>query len=199
MPKKTKAAAEAPPAPNKPDAGAVLNKAKAAFDQYRKKTAGAAPHSGKDDRHGPPRGFPPGMSFPAYPMPGWGAPPSPTPGAPWPGIPWPAGGGPGAMPGPGAAAAPIAEGVGQMLRVGVAFATAAFASGLQVVQGFAGPMGGHSPWPMAQSQCGCCQSECGCDCGDECGCNCGCQRSCCGDEGCGDCCHVGVRNCRCCC
>jgi hypothetical protein len=190
MPKQAKAAAAPTPAPAKPDAGAVLNKAKAAFDQYRKKTAGASSRSRKDDRHGPPHGFPPGTPFPAYPMPGWGAPPSPTQGAPWPGITWPTGGGQGPMPGPGAAAAPFAEGVGQMLRVGVAFATAAFASGLQVVQGFAGPMGGSSPWPMNQSHGGCCQSECGCDCGNECRC---------GDEGCGDCCHVGVRNCRCCC
>src|ERR1039457_4094516 len=113
MPKKTKAAAQPPPAPNKPDAGAVLNKAKAAFDQYRKKTTGAPSRPGKDDRRGPPRGFPPGMPFPAYPMPGWGAPPSPTPGTPWPGISWPTGGGPGPMSGPGGTAAPIAEGVGQ--------------------------------------------------------------------------------------
>ena len=80
MPKKTKAAAAPVPAPGKPDAGAVLNKAKAAFDQYRKKTAGAPSRSGKDDRHGPPHGFPPGLPFPGYPMPGWGAPPSPAPG-----------------------------------------------------------------------------------------------------------------------
>jgi hypothetical protein len=199
MPKQAKAAPAPTPAPAKPDAGAVLNKAKAAFDQYRKKTAGTPSRSRKDDRHGPPHGFQPGTPFPAYPMPGWGAPPSPTQGAPWPGISWPTGGGPGPMPGPVATVAPIAEGVGQMLRVGVAFATAAFASGLQVVQGFAGPMGGHSAWAMNQPHSGCCQAESGCGCGDESCCDSGCQRSCCGDDECGDCCRVGVRNCRCCC
>ena len=147
-------------------AAAELNKAQAAHDQHSQKQAEAAAP-------------PPGVPGPGFPMPGWGAP------LPLPPVPaWPGAGMPG-MPG-----GPLAQEIGQMLRLGVAFATAAFTGGLQVMQGFAGPGAGPLPQPPDRPGCGCGGGGSRADdhgCG--CGCECGCERT--------DCCHVGVRNCRC--
>jgi len=199
MPRQAKAKAEPAPATRVSDAGTVLNKAKAAFDEYRKKITGAASNPGNECQTGKTRGRPPAGPFPMFPMPGWGAPAAPAPGSPWPGVVWP-GGGPGPMSGP-ATAAPFAESVGQMLRMGVAFATAALAGGLQVMEGFAGPGRGPSPWPGSCPHGSHPECECGCHpgCGDECGCGCDCDCghacACCCEQT--DCCRVGVHNCRC--
>jgi hypothetical protein len=193
MPRLAKVKMKPTPAALKPDAGAVLNKAKAAFDEYRNKMTGASSGPGREGRAGKKRGFLPGGPVPMFPMPGWGAPPPYAPGSPWRGGAWP-GAGAGPMPEP-AAAAPLAESVGQMLRMGVAFATAAFTAGLQVMEGFAGT-GLQSRWPMPYHQS---EPECRCACGEGyvCGCECGCGCDSCCDEP--DCCRVGVHNCDCCC
>jgi hypothetical protein len=138
-----------------------LNKAKAAYDQYRQRMPGPAGGGG----------FPALGPFPVFPPPGSGM----APGSPQP----PAGLSFGA-----ANTVPLAESVGQMLRLGVAFATATLAGGLQVMQGFAGPAYAPPQRPMG-----------GCGCGDRCedeysGCGCGCS---CG----GDYCQDSVHNCRC--
>ena len=152
------------------DAGAALNKAKAAFDQYRQKMSGA-PGLGGSPAMGP---------FPVFPPPGAGM----APGSPWPF----AGASPGAP-----AAAPLAEGVGQLLRLGVAFATTALASGLQLMQGFSGVAHGSGPSPNPGFRCGCGRGYyddggCGSEGYSRCDCGCSCR--------CDDCCRAGVHNCR---
>lgn len=196
MPRPTKPKSEPMPAAAKTDAGTALNKAKAAFDEYRKKRSGTVSDPGRE-RHAEKEHVPPPAGpFPMFPVPGWGAPSQFAPGTPWSGAPWP-GAGAGPMSGP-AAAMPFAESVGQMLRMGVAFATAAFAGGLQVMEGFAGTGFGpaHGPMPGHHGHPGC-----GCACGEDCGCccesDCGCSCQCCCDEA--DCCRVGVHNCGCYC
>jgi hypothetical protein len=202
MPKKTKAPAPPPPATEaKSDAGAVLNKARAAFDQYRKK---ATAHEGAARPPGwgaPLPGFPPGVPFPPGAMPAWGPPPPVATGLPS-GIPWPIPGSAAPLPAAGAPAGPLFESVGQMLQLGVAFATAAFAGGLQVMQGFTGPLGAANAWPMPSQGGGGHPCGCGCDCGQPSrhDCHGGCSCSNCCEDQCGDCCcRPGVRNCSCCC
>lgn len=198
MPKSSKASAPPLPAAAKPDAGAVLNKARAAFDQYRKKMTDQAA-ARKEGWGGPAPGFPPGMPFPpGMAMPPWGPPPPAPTGTPY-GVPWPV---PGPMvppqPAVGGTTGPLFESVGQMLQLGVAFATAAFAGGLQVMQGFAGPATGGVFGAMpAHGGCHPHPHGCGDDCGHApCG-DCGRGRTCDYDDMCGDCCRPGVRNCSC--
>jgi hypothetical protein len=173
----TKPAKSSPATPSAP--AAALNQAKAAFDQYRrKKVPGPAPQGNAAAAAPAP---PPG-----YPLPPWGVTPPPGAAGPPPGPPWPAS----PSPSPVAMEGPFFESVGQMLRLGVAFATAAFAGGLQVMQGFTGPaMGGGCGAPTPPGGCAGGWPE------PARGCGCGCEPSGCGG---GPPCRPGVHNCDCC-
>jgi len=169
----------------KADAGAVLNKAKAAFDEYRAKISGASVHPSHEGRAQKAPRFPPGAP-PMFAVPSSGVPTASH------GIVWPGGlGGPVSSAVP---AGPLADRIGQMLRMGVEFAIAAFTGGVQVMQAFAD--GGLEPTPGRMSGARG-NGGCGCDCYDgdcdECGEACGCSH----EEN--ECCRVGIRNCRSCC
>jgi hypothetical protein len=184
MPRQAKGKTKQTPTAPTPNAGAV-SKAKAAFDEYRRKMIGSSPGPGREGRDRKMGGFQPGEPVPMFPKPGSGAPGAFVPGSPWSGVVWP-GGGTGPMPGTDV---PFAESVGQMLRMGVTFATAIFAGGLQVMEGFTGSGRGSSSWPMPCSRGAHAEHDCGCysRCSDECGCACYCEET--------DCCRVGVHNC----
>jgi hypothetical protein len=197
MPAKPKA-----PAPTEPpaDPAVTLNKARAAFERYRQKAPRAEPAPAPAGWTIPVPGLPPGTPFPPAAVPPWGTPPM-GPTTPPTSLPWP-------FPGnaaPVAAAGPLAASVGQMLQLGVAFATAAFAGGLQVLQGFTGSMSPAVGWgapgprgPHAAAGCGggcggTCSADCHCgDCDCDCDCDCGCAAPCRGTG-----CRPGVRNCSC--
>ncbi len=161
-----------------------LNQARAEFEKYRQRMnaygqAPAAPVLGP----GMPLfggSFPwPHAAGPMPPLPGQG--PFPYPGAPTTLLPQGVGS-------PFAGGGPLFENIGRMLQMGVAFATTAFAGGVQVLQGFSGsPTGGHhesccQPTRMHHDECGCHHVDCDC---------------CCDDHDC--CCSPGVSNCGCCC
>jgi hypothetical protein len=154
-----------------------LNKAKAAFEERRKRTPGAG-----EDTGGASFPHPPMMPFAPYPPPGWGMMPpmmmSKPPGTPQmisysvPPVP--------------AMHTPFYESVRKMLHLGVALANSVLAGGLQVMQGYAGA-GLPGPHGAEHRRHGGCQCECGCGCHEEC---------CCEDECCcGFCCEPGVRGC----
>lgn len=173
MPKPAKSSPATPSAP-----GAALNQAKAAFDQYRRKKAAVPAPQGNAAAAAPTPTSPPG-----YPLPPWGATPPPGAAGQPPGLPWPTSPNPSPVP-----EGPFFESVGQMLRLGVAFATAAFAGGLQVMQGFTGPAmdgGCHRPVPPGPCAGGWPEPARGC----------GCESSCCAG---GPPCRPGVHNCDCC-
>ncbi len=202
MPPENKGKTDAPPEASE---SSPVNKARAAFEEYRKKYAaqgeaassgshvGAPGHAAGAHTHFP--GMPvqppfPGMNPPlmqAMPMgvppyfPGAGS-PGPAPVSPIPGV-----------------DPQLFTNVGKMLSLGVTFATSVLMGGLQVMQGFTGSRSGCGE-PMHGS-CGCephhggCHDYCGCGreahhggCHDSCGCGCDGFDSCC--------CHPGVHNCR---
>jgi hypothetical protein len=164
----------------------TLNKARAEFEKYRQRMSASGPMPAT-----PPLGrgtpiffggaLPPGP-YPAGPL----TPPAPGP------MPFPYGSPammpPQAMPNPFAGSGPFFENVGKMLHMGVAFATTAFAGGMQVLQGFSGaPMGGYhgdccQPTPMRHNNECCCQPR---------------HDDCCDHQD--SCCNPGVGNCECCC
>jgi hypothetical protein len=159
-----------------------LNQARAEFEKYRQRmgpywAAAAAPPPG------------PGMPLLGGPIPGAFA-PGPLP--PYPGGgPFSYAGAPTAFP-PQAAGSPIGgsgplfENIGRMLQMGVAFATTAFAGGMQLMQGFSGQSrGGHHEHP-----CQCAPVHSG-----ECDCHPDDHACCCDDYDC--CCTPGVSNCGC--
>ncbi|MDD5673032.1 MAG: hypothetical protein PHC61_02625 [Chitinivibrionales bacterium] len=157
-----------------PDAAAgsdPLNKARAAFEAYRKRVGGvkkplAGPSSvGASDHAAPAGGFPPQVAPGPMQMPPMAWPQNP--GKPFPQAPMPMPF-PGAMPGQMGAPAmpgmdsPLAQSIGTMLKVGVTFATAAFAGGLQVMQGFMGDPArcGEEHWEHDRDERGCgCRPE----------------------------------------
>lgn len=179
--------------------GEKLSKARAEFDKYRARMgearSGVSPEGpfGKGmpmfpgaQAPGNPSPFSPfyGSPFtmPQYPMPPFQ--PGGQMGPPQPGMP------------PFAGSGPLFENIGRMMQMGVTFATAAFAGGMQMMQGFGGaPYGGLHSGPGHHGNC---ESEPH-------------QRQLRGDCGCHDdhcedshghddcCCNPGVSDCGCCC
>lgn len=171
-----------------PSSGAdeKLNKARAEFEKYRNRMSG---------RMGEPMASPLG---PGRPILGGKFPGAYVPGT----MPFPFGA-PGPMPPQGlpsafAGSGPLFENVGKMLQMGMAFATAVFAGGMQALQGFSGA-------PMSAKPCSCHSQSMPMPHGGECGCqhedSChgdyhdSCRGSCACDCEC--CCNPGVSNCEC--
>jgi hypothetical protein len=168
---KTKSAAE----PElKPQSGAsATENVRAAFDRYRQQMKGKG--LGCESQIGASSN-----PVPMFPLGGLaGQPPGVTP---WMALPAPPSGASAAQ------QAPFFESVGQMLRLGVSLASAVFAGGLQIMQGFNGPAMTPGPGPWAGCGGGECPPHgmCGCGGSPECAC---CQHPC----GC----HPGVHNCHC--
>jgi hypothetical protein len=126
--------------PGPATASSQLNKAREAFEAYRSRMKGkesaAEGRIGAAGHHPTENQFPFNYSGPV-PMPFMGQPPQP-------GIPFPPfppqsqAGGPFQMPSIPGVEPEFFSNFGKMLNLGVAFATSAFAGGLQVMQGFMG-------------------------------------------------------------
>jgi hypothetical protein len=161
------------PEPVESDAGARLNKARIAFEAYKKRVDAPAGHvadaAGAAGHTPPPHAypFPPGIPYgfvPPTAMPAWPAPPAAGP----------------------KAAGSLIESLGTLVHLSIQAINAGLAGGIALMQG--GPR-------EAEYACGC-HDRCGCE--DNCGCGCGCKDDCCrphhgGDCGCG--CHPSVHGC----
>lgn len=179
MPAKKNPAAAAPE-----DSASEGNKARAAFEEYRKRMEAMA------------AGAPPGMGLyasqpvppPMYPygMPGW----MPPPAAPAPfGM-------PPAPEAPAAGSGSLMQSLSALLRVGIEAVTAGLASGAQLVEGAWGPRAG--AWGVMESAgptCGCGSHGWPGPCRGHGGCHGGCH-DCCSPHGMHHGCNPGVHNCR---
>ncbi len=125
------------------EAGARLNKARIAFETYKKRVAAPAGHAEAAGHAVPPYAYPlpPGMPtgpfVPPNVMPAW---PAPAPGA------KPAGS--------------LVESLGTLLHLSIQAINAGLAGGIALMQG------SPSPWE-AEHECGC-HDRCGCGCEDNC-------------------------------
>ena len=168
---KTKKAKSAAAAPAAPAAGpSAAENVRAAFDRYREQMKGKAQATESKLGASPS----PAPMFAFQPVPGQ------VPGA----VPWmPMQ----SLPSGATGQTPLFESVGQMLRLGVSLANAVFAGGLQLMQGFNGPMMGPAMMPGPWG------GPFGGECRPHGMCGCGWEPESCGSHSCG--CHPGVHNC----
>lgn len=167
-------------------ASATPKRAKAAFDDYRKRMAAASPMGMMPDgAYTAPHANPFASGAPnAYGMPGWPYPahPSGMTGPPWAPASTHATMGTGAALSKEVPTGSFFESVATLLRLGVDFANASLAGGMQILYGYAGKGGcdataHHTMQHGYGHHCCCCQTPhyqgnygCCCECGHDCCC-----------------------------